>query len=165
MLKNNSRYKNVQHKKCIFYNWYFITNILRSIIRTQFKLAMPYLILNTVPDNYASPRWHFCTRLRSMYRKLRMHHMIDNCLTSLQLPLSWNTQKTKVAIYSQWSITCYIWIFSKLLLKWVQKCHFGTGIIIQHRVIIFLKHWQARKEKIYCKQCNIVYDWKNSKEH
>ena len=35
----------------------------------------------------------------------------------------------------QWSIIWYTWIFPKLHLKRVQKCHLGTGIFILYSVI------------------------------
>lgn len=34
-----------------------------------------------------------------------------------------------------YDIILYVWIFLKLRLKWVQKCHFGTGLIIRHSVL------------------------------
>ena len=42
--------------------------------------------------------------------------------------------KSGYILSRQWSIIWHTWIFPKLHLKRVQKCHLGTGIIIRHSV-------------------------------
>lgn len=53
-----------------------------------------------------------------------------------------------------YDIILYVWIFLKLRLKWVQKCHFGTGLIIRHSVL-------GRFKKKKCKRVHLCLNIKS----
>lgn len=67
------------------------------------------------------------------------------------------TNKGGYILPRQWSINCYIWIFMKMHLNRVQKCHLDTGIIIMHSITVIVLHHLPIKI-IFFKQNKIYFN-------